>query len=189
MIWPLDPHIKANIRRLTDKIYQFISENNADYREICKYLTSTVAELSMRYTPKKIISYKVGDVVDCNYCMHLDSEISGGHIHAIVCHMDENHLVYLVPILKEHRYYEEGRFLPLINHVDVEYLSNTFDGGTVSVKMGKYLDAQRMREVVGHVSPDYLPLLFREITKATSFESQEEFSWPEDLESPIDDFS
>ena len=196
----LEPHVEGNVFRLKQRIFDFMKYRNASRKDIDNYLMSIVAEMSMRYSPRKMIPFTIGDIVDCNYGYHLESEICGGHIHAIVCNIIENNLVYLVPITKESFPYEEGKYLPVLPNENIIYHAKQFHGGTVSVKMGKYMDAHRFRKVIGEVNEDFFKILLSEIQKGMDFIQNikptepepiidEAEVWDESLENPIDTLS
>lgn len=197
MGYKLEPHVEGHLFRLRQCISDFMKYNHVSYKDICNYLTSLVAEMSMKYRPRKVIPFSVGDIVDCNYGYHLESEISGGHIHAIVCNISENNLVYMLPITKEDFPYEEGKLVPITPNENVFYHETQFHGGTVFVTMGKYMDAHRFREVIGEVREDFLLELFCEIQKGMNFLQcgkqastepimDEAELWDESFDEPID---
>ena len=94
-------------------IYWAMYSNKAKSHDICQYLMSTGQEIAMKYNPKAPTKFAIGDIVDCNYGSHLKNEISGGHVHSIICDIDENGLVYAVPITKEQLEGDETRYLQL----------------------------------------------------------------------------
>lgn len=110
--------VKKQINRLLKIIYWIMYKENVPSDEIVKHLLTTGAEIAMRFNPKPSIRVNVGDIVDCKYGTHLDSEISGGHIHALVCNI-VNNTVFIIPITKQ---IIEGQFyLPFSAEKDVVY--------------------------------------------------------------------
>lgn len=185
--YQIEPHVEGHIFRLRKRIFDFMTHNSATYQEICNYLSSTVAEMSMHYQPRIPISFQIGDVIDCNFGNRLEREFGGGHIHVIVCDIAEDTLVYVVPITKEKNPYLAKRFVPLIPDVDIFYKDEQYNGGTACVKMGRYVDPRRFRRVIGNIPETVLNLIYSEIQSAMNFKKDEtEFSFDDDFDEPID---
>ena len=113
----------------------------------------------------------IGDVVDCNYGSHLKGEITGGHVHSIVCDIDNDGMVYVLPITKATLEGDETRFLPFSANLDVEYTDTRYTGGTVLLKMGRYVHHQRFGEVVGHVLPEFFGKVLTALSTTVNFSS------------------
>lgn len=94
-------------------------------------------KISTRFWPKPIIEFAVGDIVDVNYGAHLPSEISGGHVHSIVCHIFDDNMVYVVPITKLRNNVLATSYLFIDAPQDVTYFNKSYKGGTVLVNKGK----------------------------------------------------
>ena len=129
--------------------------------DICKYLKTVEKEIAMRYKPRIPVKFAVGDIVECDYGSHLQSEISGHYVHAIVCDIDEKGLIYAVPISKYHIEEDANKYLPFSSDVEVQYIESKFTGGTVLLKMGRYMHSQRVNKVVGHLSPEFFASLMK----------------------------
>lgn len=91
--------VENHMNKLLKIIYWMMYKENVPADEIVKHLLTTGTEIAMRFNPKPSISVNVGDIVDCQYGTHLDSEISGGHVHALVCNI-VNNTVFVIPITK-----------------------------------------------------------------------------------------
>lgn len=150
-------------------IYWAMYSNNAKSSDICKYLITTSAEIAMNYNSKEPIEVSIGDVVDCNYGFHMNGEISGGHVHSIICNIDNDGMVYVLPITKTKLKGDETRFLPFSTNLDVEYINTRYIGGTVLLRMGRYVHRQRFGEVVGHVLPEFFGKVLAALSTTAKF--------------------
>lgn len=128
--------IKSQMNKLLKIIYWMIYKKNVSANEIVKHLITTGTEIAMRFNPKPSIGVNVGDIVDCQYGTHLDGEISGGHVHALVCNIINN-IVFVIPITKQ---IIEGQFyLPFSHAKDVIYAEPTkYKQGTLLLDRGCY---------------------------------------------------
>lgn len=163
--------VREQANKLLRVIYWAMYSNNAESRDICQYLMTTGAEIAMKYNPKEPTEVSIGDVVDCNYGSHLKGEITGGHIHSIVCDIDNDGMVYVLPITKATLEGDETRFLPFSANLDVEYTDTRYTGGTVLLKMGRYVHHQRFGEVVGHVLPEFFGKVLTALSTTVNFSS------------------
>lgn len=163
--------VREQANKLLRVIYWAMYSNNAKSRDICKYLMTTGAEIAMKYNPKEPTEVSIGDVVDCNYGSHLKGEITGGHVNSIVCDIDNDGMVYVLPITKATIEGDETRFLPFSANLDVEYTDTRYTGGTVLLKMGRYVHHQRFGEVVGHVLPEFFGKVLTALSTTVNFSS------------------
>ena len=167
-----DAAVREQANKLLRTIYWAMYSCNAKSIDMCQYLRTTVVEIAMKYTPKELTEVSIGDVVDCNYGTHLKGEITGGHVHSIVCDIDNDGMVYVLPITKARLEGDETRFLPFSANLDVEYLDNSkYTGGTVLLKMGRYVHQQRFGEVVGHVLPEFFGKVLTALSTTVNFSS------------------
>lgn len=174
-----DKEVQEQANKLLRTSYWAMYSSNASSRDICQYLMSANVEIAMKYGTKVPTDVCVGDIVDCNYGSHVNGEISGGHVHSIVCDIDDNGMVYAVPITKSILEGDGTRYLAFKANFDVEYTNPKYTGGTVLLKMGKYIHQQRFGEVVGHALPDFfvkvlnaLPTAVDFLSKYTNYESK-----------------
>ena len=165
--------VREQMNKLLRVIYWSMYHKNAKPRDIGLYLMTAGAEISMKYNPKEPIKVSIGDVVDCNYGSHLKGEISGGHVHSIVCNIDNDGMVYVLPITKTKLGDDETRYLPFSANLDVEYTNARYTGGTVLLKMGRYVHPQRFNEVVGHVFPEFFLKVLTALSTTVNFSSIE----------------
>lgn len=129
--------------------------NKAPSRDICQYLMAAGTEIAMKYNPREVVDFSIGDIVICNYGNHLGGEISGGHVHAIVCDVDEEGLIYAVPITKAKLNGNLQKYLPFETKVDVDYIESKYTDGTVLLKKGRYIRPERIQRVAGTTRPEF----------------------------------
>ena len=160
-------------------------KENVSADEIVKHLLTTGTEIAMRFNPKPSISVNVGDIVDCQYGTHLDSEISGGHVHALVCNI-VNNTVFVIPITKQ---IIEGQFyLPFSAEKDVVYTEpNRYNEGTLLLDRGSYVGVERLHEVIGKALPEFFDEIIEVLPEAYCFESLTSTDTSYDEES-VEDF-
>lgn len=175
-----DKDVESQINKLMKNIYWAMYSCNAQSRDICQYIISTNVEIAMKYNPKPICNFSVGDIVDCTYGTHLSGEISGGHIHSIVCNIDPGGTVYVVPITKLYR--EGPNFISFSANMDVDYYNPHYSGGTILLKKGRYIRPERIVEVLGHVHPELFNRVLAELPKMVSFSYDDyEQTWAEHI--------
>ena len=122
--------VEEQLNKLLRIIFWAMYTNKAPSRDICHYLKTAGTEIAMRYNPRELVKFSIGDIVDCNYGKHLDGEISGGHVHSIVCDIDDDGTVYVAPITRERIKTDDYKYLPFEANVDVAYsmLDNVHTG-------------------------------------------------------------
>lgn len=162
-------HVEKQMNKLLKIIYWMMYKENAPVYEIVKHLITTGAEITMRYNPEPSISVNVGDIVDCQYGIHLDNEISGGHVNALVCNIINN-TVFVIPITKQ---IIEGQFyLPFSSERDVVYAEpDKYSDGTLLLNKGSYVGIQRLHKVVGKALPEFFDEVIEVLPEAYCFES------------------
>ena len=136
-----------------------MSNANASETKIHSYITTTMSEISMRFSPKDSISFNVGDVVDCSYGTHLWGEITGNHVPSIVCNISNGKMAYVVPITGSN--YSSPFTLCFNMPEDVIYKDNTETRSTALLDKGRYVCTKRFNSVIGKTSPSFLEKLLR----------------------------
>lgn len=175
-----DKDVETQINKLLKNIYWAMYSSNAPSRDICQYIMSASVEIAMKYNPKPICDFSVGDIVDCNYGSHLSGEISGGHIHSIVCNIDPGGTVYVLPITKLYR--EGPQFMQFSSNMDVDYYNPHYTGGTILLKKGRYIRPERISEVIGHTHPDLFKKVLAELPNMVTFSCDDyEQKWAEHI--------
>lgn len=161
--------VEMQMNKLLKIIYWMIYKKNVPADEMVKHLLTTGTEIAMRFNPMPSIRVNVGDIVDCQYGTHLDNEISGGHVHALVCNI-VNKTVFVIPITKE---IIEGQFyLPFRVEKDVVYTEpDKYNGGTLLLSRGSYVGIERLHKVVGKALPGFFDEVIEVLPEAYCFES------------------
>lgn len=162
--------VENRVNKLMRIIYWAMYYNNASSRDICQYLMSTGVEIAMKYNTHEIVNFSIGDIVNCNFGNHLNGEISGGHVHAIVCDIDdEEGTFYAAPITKEKLEENPQKYLKFKANLDVDYTVSKYNGGTVLLKKGGYIRPERIQEVVGTVRPEFFARLLEALPDTIRF--------------------
>lgn len=164
--------VQEQVNNLLRAIYWAMYSRKAKSRDICQHLMSTGTEIAMKYYPNAPIKLAIGDIVDCNYGSHLKNEISGGHVHSVICDIDDNGTVYAVPITKASLEDDAAKYLPFLANVDVRYNNSRYTGGTALLKMGKYIHPLRVNAVVGHALPEFFGKLLMALPTTVDFSAK-----------------
>ncbi|MBR3002715.1 MAG: hypothetical protein IKF38_04025 [Clostridia bacterium] len=150
-----DKEVENQVNKVLRIAYWAMYSGGAKSIDICHYFMTAGKEIAMKYNPKEPVNFSVGDIVDCNYGSHLSGEISGGHIHTIICDIDEDGSIYAVPITKQILEGDETRFLTFSANVDVDYENSQYTGGTLLLKKGRYIHQLRIVKVVGRARLEF----------------------------------
>lgn len=111
----------------------------------------------------------IGDIVECHYGNNLDSEISGNHVHALVCDFINN-TAFVIPITKQ--IIDEQFSLPFSSDKDVVYDEpNKYIGGTLLLNRGCYVGIERLHKVIGRALPEFFDEVIETLPEAYCFES------------------
>ena len=160
------------IEQLINKLLRTISwamfKNNATGNEISHFIFSTISEISMNYNNTTCIPVSIGDVVDCNYGTHLPKEINGGHVAAIVCDISFG-MVYLVPITKQLDNLVSRSFIQYSVPNDIIYDEKDYVNGTVLLDKGRYLRPERLNQVIGKTTPEFLAEVLHQLSTTFDF--------------------
>lgn len=167
-----DAEVQEQVNKLLRTIYWAMYSRKAKSRDICQHLMSTGTEIAMKYYPNAPIKLAIGDIVDCNYGSHLKNEISGGHVHSVICDIDDNGTVYAVPITKASIEGDAAKYLPFLANVDVKYNDSRYTGGTALLKMGRYIHHLRVNAVVGHALPEFFGKLLMALPTTVDFSAK-----------------
>lgn len=147
--------VEDQANKLMRIVYWMIYSNKAQPRDMCQYLMSTCAEILMKYSPRELVKFSVGDIVVCNYGNHPNGEVSGGHVHAVVCDIEEDGSFYAAPITKHKIEGDQQKYLTFEHNIDVDYTESKYTGGTILLKKGKFICPERVQEVVGKARADF----------------------------------
>lgn len=107
--------------------------------------------------------------MECKFGTHVDGEISGMAVHSIVCDIQDDGTVYLLPITKQILDGDARKFMLMRSPYDVSYYSPKFTGGTVLLRMGKYVRPERIKIIVGKTAPEFFESLLRAFHHSMDF--------------------
>lgn len=186
-------HVENRINAFLKTAYWALYNRSATEKEIDEYILTCMAEISMRYSSKPIIEFSLGDIVDVNYGAHLPGEITGGHVHSIVCHILDNNLAYVLPISKQKTNIITQSSLPINTPDHATYYNEYYKGGTVLLDKGRYVRIERFNSVIGKTTSDYFEILLYQLASAFDFtdclveEVEEPFEEPSLMDEPADE--
>ena len=161
-------YVENRINSFLKTAYWALYNKRATEKDIGDYIFTCLSEISMRYSSKPIIEFSIGDIVDVNYGTHLPGEIQGNHVHAIVCNILNEDMVYVVPITKVRTNITSHSYLFMDAPQDATYNDDYYKGGTVLVDKGKYIRAERFNYVIGKTTPEFFENLLYKL--ATTFD-------------------
>lgn len=164
-----DTDIERQINNLLKVADRAMHSVNAKSSDICKNIISTSFEISMKYNPKPVVKCEIGDIVECNLGSNLKHEVSGGHIHCIICDIDENGMLYVVPITKYIIQSELKTNLILNLKEDVIYNEPKISRGMAQIKKGRYINPHRVNCVIGEVLPSFFENLLKSLHNTFNF--------------------
>lgn len=168
-----EPLIEKEFEKLKKTIYWLLYNEKGDVKGFMKYLLTARSEINMKYYQRDCIVAERGDVVTCNFGIHARSEISGGYVHAIVCDIRGDGLVYLVPIIRKKMTKDEKRFIPFYANQDMYYFDEALTDGTVRINRGMYVASERINSIVGQCDPNFFRYILLQIPKALTFFKEE----------------
>ncbi len=195
----VDSEVRKTISHFVSTLFDISAYSYDPVSEMLKFLYGASVELSIQYDPTiNPVTVYAGDVVVCNFGKHVDGEVSGHHVNALVCDVCDNGLVYLIPITKQLITGDVRRYMPIVANRDVFYNADThYKSGTLLLQMGKYFRVERIRKVVGTVPPEFYTDVVHRLHKALDFlnefpEIENPATFPEEelhptpvLESPV----
>ena len=161
-------YIEQLVNKLLKTVSWAIFKMNISEKEIGEFIWTSINEISMKYTKKDNISFSVGDVVACNYGIHLAGEVNGGYVSSIVCNISNTGMAYVVPIIKNQENLTSDSYLTFTVPDGIVYDTLNYTGGTVLLDKGKYVRPERFQEVVGKTTPEFLTKVLNKL--ATTFD-------------------
>lgn len=162
-------YVENSINKFMRTAYWAMYKMNVPEKEIGDFIWTSINEISMRYNKKGCIEYSVGDIVDCNYGMHLAGEINGGHVSAIVCSVTAGGMAYLVPITRVRENLTSLSYLTFGAPEDVIYDNEYYTGGTALLDKGRYLRAERFHAVIGKTTPKFFTKVLNQLSTTFDF--------------------
>ena len=161
--------IEMRLNDLANQIRQIMKNSKVSPRLICQYIETTMSELKMRFESREKVSFKVGDIVSCNYGTHLLQEVSGVNIHSLVCSIDDTGMAFVLPITKKIKQRDNRKYIPILKDEQIKYFDSFYIGGTLLLNRGKYVNTLRFTEVVGTANPDFLDEVLKLLPLVTTF--------------------
>lgn len=162
-------YIEGLLSRLLKIIYESIVKKKISEKEIGKRILTAVNEISMRYHKKDCIPFSIGDVVDCNYGVHLEGEVNGDSVAAIVCNISNTGMVYVVPITKQQKDIISDAYLKFTVPVEINYYRKNYSNGTILFDKGNYVSPKRFNEVIGKTSPEFFLKILNQLASTFDF--------------------
>ena len=162
-------YVEEALNKLAKTAYWAMYKANVSENDVGKYFLSCKSEITMAYNPNDIIDFAVGDVIDCNFGMHLMGEAQGAHILAIVCNIAHGNMACVVPLAK--KVYPKRSplsYMPVSLSNDVTIYFEGYSDNFAILDKAKYVRVERFRKVMGHVKPDFFKALLKKL--ATNFD-------------------
>lgn len=164
-------YVQGLINKFLRTAYWAMFKMNVPEKEIGNFIYTSIDEISMRYNPKEPIKFCIGDVVDCNYGTHLNGEINGYHVSAIVCNISTTGMVYLIPITKMQTDITSYSYLIFNTPEDVVYENDYYKGGTALIDKAKFVRPERIHAVIGKTTPDFFKKVLYKLASTFDFTS------------------
>lgn len=162
-------YVENRINSFLKTAYWALYNRRATEKDIGNFILTCMSEISMRYSPKPIIEFAVGDIVDVNYGSHLSGEIQGGHVSAIVCNILNNNMAYVVPLTKVRTDITSQSYLFMDTPHDATYDNEFYKGGTVLIDKGKYVRTERFNSVIGKTAPEFFKKMLYQLASTFDF--------------------
>lgn len=163
-------YVENLINKFLRTAYWAMFKMSISEKEIGDFVLTSMNEISMRYNYKPSIEFSVGDIVDCNYGMHLVGEINGGHVAAIVCNIYASGMVYLVPITKMQTDITSHSYLIFNPPEDAIYENDMYyKGGTAILDKAKYVHPKRINAVIGRTTPTFFKKILCQLASTFDF--------------------
>lgn len=174
-------YVENLINKFMRTAYWAIYKMNVPEKEIGDFIMTSINEISMRYNRKETIEYSIGDIIDCNYGIHLVGEINGSHVFVIVCNIANSGMVYVVPITRVRDNLTSHSHLIFDVPDDVVYNDDCYTGGTALLDKGRYLRAERFNKVIGKATAEFLSKVLNQLS--TTFDFISDIEMTDDIES------
>ena len=162
--------IEKRLNKLIDSVNLALFKKNASPDIVSSYISTAANELAMRYNPFPTPIMKTGDIAVCNYGFHMDGEISGRFVHAVVCAFGANNTVFVVPIAKTIQS-DETNYMPFESPRDVTYSEKyaSFTGGNILLRHGSWIRRERINHIAGSLKDSFFAKVLEELPKSFDF--------------------
>lgn len=155
--------IESLMGKYKNTIY-FWLEKGVLEKELCEFILTATSEMSLHYIPKQEKTLEIGDIVDCNYGIHLKGEPNGGHIFAIVLDVKQTGQIRLARIIKGNKNITEKSVLSFDQN-DMKFYQGLIPRGVVSIESVRYVHCNRINKVVGRCNTKFLNKVVDELVK------------------------
>ena len=139
--------------------------------EIGKHIMSATFTIQMNYNPPPIVPFSIGDVVHCNYGSGIAGEIQGGYVASIVCNIDANNQIYLIPLVKRVTSLNPKAHIAFECPKDIVHIAkySSRPGGVVLINKARYVRAERIVEVIGQTTPEFFERVLKQLPTTFDF--------------------
>ncbi len=179
-------YVENLINKFMKTAYWAMYKHDVSEKKIGNFIMTLISEISMRYNKNNVtIEYSVGDIVVCNYGFHLEGEINGWNVAAIVCNITNDGMVYLVPVTKYRENLKSNSYLIMNAPDDVVYNKENYTGGIALLDKGKYCRAERLLNVIGKTTPEFFANVLKKLSTTFDFTEMIDDDTKTDLGSKI----
>lgn len=165
----VNEYVEQVVDKLLKTVYWAMFKRNVSEKEVGEYIWTCIHEISMTYHEKENIAFSIGDVVKCDYGIHLPGEINGTHVSAIVCNISLAGMVYLVPIIRAKENLKSHSYLIANIPNDLTYEKMDYTDEVVLLDKGKYVCPERLKEVIGKTSQDFFKKILSQLAYTFNF--------------------
>lgn len=164
-------YVEEVINRLIKTSYWAMYKTNVSENEIGDFIWSSIREISMKYSKNEKVEYSIGDIVSCDYGMHLPGETSGSRVYAIVCNITGTNMAYLVPITIVRKDLDPTSCIIFDVSKDIVCTKKNYlySGMSVLLNEGCYLRAERINEVVAKTTPEFFAKVLKQLSTTFNF--------------------
>lgn len=162
-------------------------QNRLTQGEETSYLTSRINslenELNYCSMTKSKVQVSVGDLVLVDFGFHLPGEICGSRVLCIVCDVQNNSMVYVVPVYKKDKYRYPMHWYMELSEADVNMNEGyRLIAQMAMLSMSRYVSARRINAVIGKVNSQKYTAILRRLIKTFNFTRAET---EDSLQTPI----
>lgn len=153
-------------------------QNRLTQGEEPSYLTSRITslenELNYCSMTKSKVQVSVGDLVLVDFGFHLPGEICGSRVLCIVCDVQNNSMVYVVPVYKKDKYRYPMHWYMELSEADVNMNEGyRLIAQMAMLSMSRYVSARRINAVIGKVNSQKYTAILRRLIKTFNFTTTE----------------
>lgn len=129
-------------------------EGGASEKDIGKDCWSFKNYMSMKYLPREVIPFALGDIIDCDYGHNFSNELHGIH-NVIICHQEQDGSVYVVPIIKKRYLSCKDTYVECRLGRDITPQHEKCQEGIVWISRGSYVNSSRFIRLVGRANSSF----------------------------------